>query len=186
MRVTRSLVLVTLVALVPLLAGCYSATPAPASPSAAPAGEAGQAAFASLQAVVAALEADATTDWSRVNVGALREHLLDMDDVALRARVSTVQVEGGFEAVATGEGRTVGALQRMVAEHAHMGLTSEPEWSASASVRSEGVVLRVTSSAPAEVARLRGLGFFGVMATGAHHEAHHEALARGETMHASL
>ena len=35
------------------------------------------------------LEADPTTDWSKVNIGALREHLIDMDEVTMRAPRAT-------------------------------------------------------------------------------------------------
>jgi hypothetical protein len=31
------------------------------------------------------LEADPKTDWSKVNISALREHLIDMDEVTMRA-----------------------------------------------------------------------------------------------------
>jgi hypothetical protein len=39
----------------------------------------GQSAFAAIQEIVAMLEADPKTDWSRVNIEALRQHLIDMD-----------------------------------------------------------------------------------------------------------
>ena len=48
----------------------------------------GQEAFGTIQEIVRILEADPITDWSKVNIGALREHLIDMDEVTLRARAS--------------------------------------------------------------------------------------------------
>ena len=48
----------------------------------------GQEAFGTIQEIVRMLEADPATDWSKVNIGALREHLIDMDEVTLRARAS--------------------------------------------------------------------------------------------------
>src|SRR5437016_4569299 len=45
----------------------------------------GQEAFGAILEVVQILEADPTTDWSRVNIAALREHLIDMSEVTLRA-----------------------------------------------------------------------------------------------------
>src|SRR6516165_7172350 len=39
---------------------------------------AGQDAFGAIQEVVQILEADPTTDWSKVNIDALRQHLVDM------------------------------------------------------------------------------------------------------------
>ena len=50
----------------------------------------GQEAFGTIQEVVQILEADPTTDWSKVNIAALREHLIDMNEVTLRA-VATEQ-----------------------------------------------------------------------------------------------
>ena len=47
---------------------------------------AGQDAFAAIAAVVAQLEADSTTDWSKVDIEALRRHLVAMNDVTLGAR----------------------------------------------------------------------------------------------------
>jgi hypothetical protein len=46
------------------------------------------------------------------------------------------------------------------------------------------VELRVTSDNPAVVARIRGLGFFGLMASQDHHREHHMTMARGEGAHA--
>ena len=45
----------------------------------------GQDAFGAIQEIVQILEADPTTDWSKVNIAALREHLVDMNEVTLRA-----------------------------------------------------------------------------------------------------
>ena len=45
----------------------------------------GQDAFGALQEIVSILEADPHTDWSKVNLEALREHLIDMNEVTLRA-----------------------------------------------------------------------------------------------------
>ena len=47
----------------------------------------------------------------------------------------------------------------------------------------DGALLTVTSSDPARATRIRALGVFGVMATGAHHQAHHLAIARGADPH---
>lgn len=57
----------------------------------------GQAAYAAITEIVAVLAQDPTTDWSKVNLEVPRQHLLDMDDVALRADVAARSVEGGIE-----------------------------------------------------------------------------------------
>ena len=41
--------------------------------------EAGQAAFAALAEIVAILNADPKTDWTKVNLSDLRDHLIDMN-----------------------------------------------------------------------------------------------------------
>jgi hypothetical protein len=44
-----------------------------------------------------------------------------------------------------------------------------------------GVIqLKITTPSYVEQLKLAALGFFGVMATGAHHQAHHLAMAMGE------
>ena len=79
----------------------------------------GQDAFGAIQEVVRTLEADPNTDWSKVNLEALRQHLIDMNEVTLKAVAVTKSIEGGAEVSVTGEGRTVEAIQRMVRSHAH-------------------------------------------------------------------
>ena len=57
----------------------------------------GQEAFGTIQEVVQILEADPTTDWSKVNIPALREHLIDMNEVTLRAVATERALENGIE-----------------------------------------------------------------------------------------
>ena len=42
--------------------------------------------------------------------------------------------------------------------------------------------MTVTAADANQVQRIRGLGFIGIMVSGAHHQAHHLAMARGERM----
>ena len=46
--------------------------------------------------IVEILEADPATDWGKVNIEALRQHLIDMDNVTLRAELKSGPVEGGM------------------------------------------------------------------------------------------
>jgi hypothetical protein len=57
----------------------------------------GQAALAAAQEIVRMLEADPGTDWSKVNLTAVRQHLIDMDEVTLRAVVAEQPVEVGSD-----------------------------------------------------------------------------------------
>jgi hypothetical protein len=145
----------------------------------------GQDAFGAIQEIVRILEADPKTDWSKVNLEALRQHLIDMNDVTLKADAVAKPIDGGIEIAVTGTGRTVGAIQRMVPAHAHeIEQTHLNGWSAKADPLPNGVTLTVTASDPKEVERIRGLGFIGVLASGSHHQLHHLAMAKGEFTHA--
>ncbi len=153
----------------------FSSTQAPAMP--------GQDAFGAIQEIVELLQADPETDWSKVDLEALRQHLIDMNDVTLKAVATESPVKGGIEATITGTGRTVGAIQRMVPAHANE-LNKMNGWSANAEALPDGVRLTVIAANPAQATRIRGLGFIGLMVSGAHHQPHHLAMAKGEFVHA--
>ena len=144
--------------------------------------EAGQGAFAAIAEVVLLLQADPETDWSEVDVGALREHLVDMNELTLNALAREEWIPGGLRIEVTGEGRTLRAIQNMVPAHAAE-LAKVEGWQVEAAARDGGATLTVTSTDPRQEAQIRGLGFFGLMATGAHHQAHHWATATGQPVH---
>ena len=141
----------------------------------------GQQAFGTIQEIVQILEADPATDWSKVNVGALREHLIDMDEVTMRARASEQVLSNGVQITVTGEGRTLGAVKRMVPAHAHE--LAALGWSAKTEDLPNGVKLVVTASDPRQVVKIKALGFMGIMVQGAHHQMHHLMMAKGEFAH---
>ncbi len=144
--------------------------------------EPGQGAFAAIQEIVAILEADPDTDWAKVDLSALRRHLADMNALAVSAKVTEREIPGGFEATISGAGRGGEAARRMVPAHA-VELAKIEDWIVTATAPAGGnIVLRVTSFDPRLQPRIRGLGFFGMMVTGAHHQPHHLAIARGEGM----
>jgi hypothetical protein len=143
---------------------------------------AGQEAFATIAEIVAILKSDSTTDWSRVNLEALRQHLVDMDEVTMRAESEASAVVGGVRIVVTGSGRTRDAIQRLVTAHA-MALDAMPEYGAMADTIPTGMRLTVVAKDPnarSVIARIRGLGFIGLLTEGSHHQAHHLAIAKGE------
>jgi hypothetical protein len=151
----------------------------------ASAGAGGQYAFVTIGEVVRILKADQSTDWTKVNLEALRQHLIDMDDVMLRAVVVQRNVPGGVQLDITGTGRTAAAIKRMVTSHAHV-LGEHTPWQPTVRNVTGGVRLTVlakdTTSASA-VAMLRGLGFAGIMVEGDHHAEHHLMMARGMSHH---
>ena len=142
----------------------------------------GQDAFAAVQEVVRILLADSNTDWSKVNLDQLREHLIDMNEVTLHAAAAVQPVDGGNQANVTGEGRTLDAIRRMVPDHAQE-INGQNGWQARTEASPNGVTLYVTSSDPKQVAIIRGLGFIGVMASGKHHQMHHLMMAKGTYPH---
>lgn len=144
--------------------------------------EPGQGAFAALSEVVRLLEADPDTDWSEVDLAGLRAHLVDMDRLVSDAVVSRTNLPDGISAVATGDAQTMATLRRMVPAHAAQ-LARDTRWTVAATETSDGVELRVTSDDPAVVARIKGLGFFGLMASQDHHREHHLMMALGKEAH---
>ena len=142
----------------------------------------GQDAFGAIQEVVIILEADPVTDWSKVNLEALRQHLIDMNEVTLGANATQTPIDGGLEIVVTGEGRTVAAIQRMIPDHAQE-LNQMNGWRATTETLPNGERLTVTSNDPLEVAHIRGLGFIGLLVSGSNHQPHHLAIAKNEMVH---
>lgn len=142
--------------------------------------ETGQAAFAAIAEIVSLLKTDPETEWSRVDIEALRQHLIDMDNVTLRAQISAGDIEGGALFTVTSDDPDVQlSIRRMVIAHAATmdgvdGLAMKGEEIA------KGARLQVTGETPDMI---RALGFIGLMTSGMHHQAHHLAIARGQKPH---
>lgn len=145
--------------------------------------EPGQGAFAAIQEIVDILVADPHTDWSTVNIDALRQHLVDMSNVTLHAKAHAVPVKNGIRFEATGGGEIRASIRRMVSAHAATMNRLGGSWTYQAAPRPDGAALTVTVSDPADLPKLRGLGFFGVLALGMHHQAHHLMIATGHAPH---
>ncbi len=156
-------------------------TPRVAHSAAAVAKEGGQAAFLSIAEIVKMLDADPRTDWTKVNIEALRQHLIDMDEVTMRASVRTEAIDGGAAFMVTGSGRTLEAIRRMTRSRAQTGDAAATIRMSVADVEG-GVRFSARASNPNDaraVARIRGLGFIGVVALGDHHAPHHLGIANG-------
>jgi hypothetical protein len=141
----------------------------------------GQDAFGAIQEVVQILEADPTTDWSKVNIGALREHLIDMNEVTLHAAASERVTNDGIEIAVTGEGRTLAAIKRMVPPHVRE--LASLGWKADTQDLPNGVMLTAKATEAQPLAKLKALGFMGLMVQGGHHQPHHLMMAKGEFRH---
>ena len=141
----------------------------------------GQSAFAAVQEIVGILEADPKTDWSKVNIEALRQHLIDMDNVTLRADVKSEPIDGGMRFAVSGTGTVTDSIRRMVAAHSTT-MTGVDGWQFEASEIERGAALVVRPPAK-DADKVRGLGFLGVLARGMHHQDHHMMIARGMSSH---
>ncbi|MAZ14861.1 MAG: hypothetical protein CL535_00780 [Ahrensia sp.] len=141
--------------------------------------EGGQAAFAAIQEIVAALFENPGTDWTKVNIEALRQHLIDMDNVTLRAKVAAEDIPGGARFTVTSDDPGVQAsIRAMTLAHAAT-MDGVEGWSLEAAETEDGAMLTATG----DEIRIRALGFIGLMTVGMHHQEHHFALARGEMPH---
>lgn len=142
--------------------------------------EGGQSTFAAIQEITAALMNDPATDWSTVDIEALRQHLIDMDNVTLRADVVREDIDGGARFTVTSADPLVQAsIRAMVMAHVTT-MNGVEGWDMRAEEVDGGAEMTVTGT---DIARIRGLGFIGLMTVGMHHQAHHLALASGRNPH---
>ena len=152
----------------------HSDTPIPTEP--------GDASFAAIAEIVHMLSQDPNTDWERVDIDALRVHLVDMTQLILGATVETQEISNGLQMAISLSGRAGEAASRMVPAHSSV-LASETGWSSTVFSEDDVIIWSVTAPASNDVARIRSLGFFGLMATGDHHREHHIAIAKGVSAH---
>src|SRR3546814_12225544 len=87
-----------------------------------------------------------------------------MNEVTLNAEAKVEAVGGGIRVTVTGQGRTLDAIRRMVPAHARE-IDGHDGWQVEAEDRPDGVILTVTAKDARQTAKIRGLGFIGVMAT---------------------
>ena len=144
--------------------------------------EPGHATFAAIQEIVAMLDANPATDWAKVDIEALRQHLIDMNNVTLGAVVEAVEMEGSVRFLVSGEGSVRESVRRMVMAHAAT-MNGADGWIFAAAPSDRGAVLTVSPPDQASMVKLRALGLTGVMTRGMHHQQHHWMLATGKGPH---
>jgi hypothetical protein len=143
----------------------------------------GQDAYGAISEVVRLLQKDPATDWSKVDIEALRQHLIDMNAVTLRSSVRQTRVPGGLQMIVTGDPSIQDAIRRMTTSHGSA-LRTAGLVAVSTPVEG-GARFTVTVADPtneAMLAQVRGLGFAGLMTLGNHHAMHHLAIARGQAV----
>jgi hypothetical protein len=144
--------------------------------------ETGQATFAAIQEIVAMLDANPATDWTKVDIEALRQHLIDMNNVTLGAAVEVAELEGSVRFSVSGDGPIRESVRRMVLAHAAT-MNGVDGWKFAAAPSDTGAILTVSPPDQASMDKLRALGFIGVMTRGAHHQQHHWMIATGMEPH---
>ena len=144
--------------------------------------ETGQSAFAAIREIIAMLNADPATDWSKVDIEGLRQHLIDMNNVTLGAVVRASQPGDSMRFDVTGDGAVQGSIKRMVIAHAAT-MNGVDGWIFAAEPTDTGAILTVTPPDPASMAKLKALGFIGILTLGMHHRQHHWMLANGMSPH---
>jgi len=147
--------------------------------------EAGNDAFGTIQEVIAKLNSNPNTDWKKVNIEALRQHLLDMNDMTMNVDViSQKAIPLGMEAVIRPTtARAASALERVLSAHPAQ-LKRETGWRMKVVKNKVQYILTTTSDNKEDEDKIRGLGYIGLMAYGNHHQAHHWAIATGKNPHA--
>jgi hypothetical protein len=146
--------------------------------------EPGNDVFGTVHEVIRKLEADPGTDWTKVDLEALRRHLIDMHNVALHVEVvSRALLEKGVSLVVRGETPQADAsLSRVLADHPGQ-LKKEAGWTMVVKKTDSGYELQVTGTDLNDAVKIRALGYIGLLAYGNHHQPHHWAIATGGGPH---
>ena len=146
--------------------------------------EAGNDAFGTIQEVIKKLESDPETDWSKVDIEALRVHLSDMQDMTINIEViSQNDIPNGVETtIKATTPRAYKALKRAFMAHPKQ-LKKDTGWNMKVEEKNKNFIIKATTSKKNEIAKLRGLGYIGLMAYGSHHQPHHWMIATGKNPH---
>jgi hypothetical protein len=149
--------------------------------------ESGTDIFATVQEVITRLEADPNTDWSKVNLERLRQHLRDMFEFSYNVDVISQQaIEQGVKIVVKATTpRAEKALTRVLNAHPAM-LKIETGWTMRSQLQKDRYEITVTTNKPSEIDKIRGLGYIGLLAYGKHHQAHHWSMATGLNPHHAM
>lgn len=141
----------------------------------------GNAAFDAIQEVIRQLEADPATDWSRVNLEALRSHLRDMDNVTLNVEIASQEpIDSGVRLVVRPVNASAAqSLARTLTAHGPQ-LLLERGWKMTTMKNQDSYRIDITTPNEDETALVRALGYIGMLAVGTHHKLHHWALASGQ------
>ncbi|HIP43925.1 MAG TPA: hypothetical protein EYG93_01130 [Sulfurospirillum arcachonense] len=146
--------------------------------------EAGNDAFGTIQEVIKKLENDPETDWSKVDIEALRVHLSDMQDMTLNIEViSQKNIPNGVEVIIKATTpRANRALKRAFMAHPSQ-MKKETGWDMEVEEKNKSFIIKAITSKKNEIDKIRALGYIGLMAYGSHHQPHHWMMATGANPH---
>ena len=103
-----------------------------------------------------------------------------MDRLILHAQVKVEIIDKQqIRYQVSGAGVTLRAIKAMVPAHAAI-VSKSNNWPIDINTVTDGIVLTIVVKDPEERSRLHALGFFGFMTIGAHHQAHHLQMAKGQ------
>ncbi len=145
--------------------------------------EAGNDIFGTIQEVITALNNNHNTNWSKVNLEALRQHLLDMDDMIRNTKViKQTPINNGIKIlVQPTTPRAFESLSRVFNAHP-VQLKLETGCEMNVKKQYKQYLLTITGN-KADTNKIRGLGYIGLMAYGKHHQVHHISIATGQNPH---
>ena len=105
-----------------------------------------------------------------------------MDNVTTKASVERTVDKLVVTFLITGDEVATASIQRMVLAHSPM-LQQSSDWSVIAQEQEGGAKMMIQVSSEDDLNQVLGLGFFGVMTIGAHHQQHHLMVATGQSPH---
>ena len=146
--------------------------------------ESGNDIFSTIQEVIDKLENNPDTDWSKVNIEALRQHLLDMNDMAMNVEViNQKSLENGLEVtIQSLTPRAEKTLAKVFRVHP-IHLKRETSWTMQVVQNKNQFIITTTTEDRNQVKKIIALNYIGLMAYGNHHQPHHWGISTGQSPH---
>ena len=113
-----------------------------------------------------------------MSINRLRQHLVDLDEVMLRAQAEELVIEGGLEIRVSGTEQTLAALGRVVPQHVES-MGEFRGWKMDVESVESALLLTLIGPDAGEQEIIRAMGFFGLMASGVHRPHQLLGVARG-------
>lgn len=142
--------------------------------------EGGQSTFAALIEIVSLLQTNPDTEWEKVDIDALREHLLDMNRLMLSTSATAKTIATNtIQFEVQGTGAALGSIHRMVSTHSTF-IQTLRNWDVQADLTSTGALVQIETDEIDSLRQLNALGFYGFMSLDSHHQDHHLGIATGK------